>query len=110
MPTTQRSQLKTAQKCTCGMNRKLYCAKCSKVRMVIALKNNNDNLKIGRDDESLANPVWYSFLKYNTKDIYTISSKMEEKVRTHPELSQAANVLLFYINGDRTHYFHKVNL
>ena len=78
--------------------------------MVIALKNDFENLKRTRPDNTLANPVWYSFLKYNTKDIYTISSKMEEKVRNHPEYKKAANVLLFYINGERDHYFHKVNL
>lgn len=99
---------KNNKKCTCGQSRKLYCKYCSKVRMVVALKNNQDQLKYKRADNSLANPVWYSFLKYNTKDIHSIAGKMEEKVRQHPELKQAANVLLFYINGERQHHFHKV--
>lgn len=101
---------KALRKCTCGQNRKLYCKYCSKVRMVVALKNGQDHLKNKRSDGSDANPVWYSFLKYNTKDIHEISEKMEQKVRQHPELKQAANVLLFYINGQRQHHFKKVNL
>lgn len=104
------STTKATKKCTCGQNRKLYCKFCSKVRMVVALKNNQDHLKLTRSDGSLANPVWYSFLKYNVKDIHEITEKMEQKVREHAELKQAANVLLFYINGQRQQHFKKVNL
>lgn len=101
---------KASLKCNCGQGRKLYCNRCSKVRMVIPLKNNHDHLKIKRPNGEEANPVWYSFLKYNKKDVYSIAEKMEQKIRLHPEYKSAANVLLFYINGQRHEAFKKVVL
>lgn len=97
-------------KCTCGLSNKVFCPRCSKVRMTILLKNGNDNLKYKRANGDLSNPVWYSSLKYNRYDIYRIKAKMEEAVRKHPEYSNAANCLMFFINGNRHHHFSKVDL
>lgn len=101
--------MKNSKNCTCGRSQKVYCPQCSKVRMVILLKNGFDHhkKKVGNREY---NPVWYSFLKYNPKDVHAIAKKMEENLRKHPEYSQAANVLQFYINGNRHNYFHKVTL
>lgn len=96
--------------CQCGLNNKTYCPRCSKVRMTILLKNGNDKLKLTRPDGTENNPVWYSFLKYNKYDISRIAAKMEAGIRKHPEYSNAANVLMFYINGQRHAHFKKIVL
>lgn len=101
---------KPTTKCTCGLGNKTYCPRCSRLRMVILLKNGNDNLKTTTPDGKEYNPVWYSFLKYNNYDLYKIAEKMEANVKKHPVLSQAANVLQFYINGNRSHAIKKVTL
>lgn len=92
------------KKCSCTKNNKIFCPNCSKIRMVILLKNGNDHLKING-----YNPVWYSILKYNTYDIHSIVEKMLRRFKTNP-LSQQANVVQFYINGNRSHAIHKVTL
>ncbi len=96
--------------CQCGLNNKTYCPRCSKVRMTILLKNGHENLKLTRGDGSEHNPVWYSFLKYNKYDISRIAQKMEANIKKHPEFANAANVLQFYINGQRQAYFKKTVL
>lgn len=100
--------MSTDIKCKCGLNNTTYCPRCSKVRMVILLKNGHENLKLKRANGTEYNPVWYSFLKYNRYEIYRIAEKMEANIRKHPEFSGAANILQFYINGQRQAYFHKV--
>lgn len=102
--------MKEPTTCTCGLRNKTYCPKCSRVRMTIMLKNGNENLKVTTANGQEYNPVWYSFLKYNNYDIYRIADKMEANIRKHPVLSQAANVLQFYVNGNRTHIIKKVVL
>jgi len=97
-------------KCGCGLKNDKYCPKCSKVRMVILLKNGNDNLKLTRANGEQYNPVWYSFMKYNKYEIYRIADKMAANIRKHPEFSSAANILQFYINGQRQAYFKKITL
>lgn len=62
-------------KCKCGLNNKTYCPRCSKVRMVILLKNGHENLKLTRANGDQYNPVWYSFLKYNKYEVYRIAEK-----------------------------------
>ncbi|MBW2962287.1 hypothetical protein [Mesonia aestuariivivens] len=102
--------MRTAKNCTCGRSKKVYCPNCSRIRMIICLKNGHDNLKLTAANGNKYNPVWYNFLKDNRKDMGTICKKMEEKVRLHPEYGQAANVLLFYLTGNRSNYIHKVQL
>ena len=102
--------MKQSNKCTCGLGNKMYCKNCSKVRVVILLKNGHDQLKVRRGNGEEFNPVWYSFLKYNRYDVYRIAEKIEENVRKHPQYSTAANVLQFYINGQRQAFFKKVPL
>lgn len=101
---------KAATKCTCGQRHIEYCKRCSDLRMVIALKNNQDHLKLSRADGSLANPVWYSFLGWNGKPTQYIIDKMEEAVRGNPKFGATANVLLFYINGQRQQHIKKIIL
>lgn len=102
--------MKESTKCTCGLKNKTYCPNCSRVRMVILLKNGHDNLKTRTSDGREYNPVWYSFLKYNNYDLYRIAEKMEANVKKHPEFKTAANVLQFYINKNRSHVIKKVTL
>jgi hypothetical protein len=78
--------------------------------MVILLKNGHENLKLTRANGDQYNPVWYSFLKYNKYEVYRIAEKMEANIRKHPEFCAAANVLQFYINGQRQAYFKKTAL
>lgn len=103
--------MKQSIKCTCGLSNKIFCPRCSKLRMTIMLKNGNDNLKYKRANGALSNPVWYSHLKYNRmEDVYRIAQKMEERLRNFPEYAQATQCLLFYINGNRHHHIKKVDL
>lgn len=78
--------------------------------MLILLKNGNDHLKYRRPNGELSNPVWYSRLKYNGKDAYKIAQKMEESVRKDPKYGPAAQVLMFFANGNRNHHLKKVVL
>ena len=99
------------KKCTCpGRKDKIFCPKCSDLRMTILLKNGYDNLKYQRADGKLSNPVWYSHLKYNGKDAYKIAEKMVERIRKDPVYGSAANVLLFFANGNRNFPIKKVVL
>lgn len=99
--------MKEAIKCKCGKGGKMYCRNCSKVRMVILLKNGYDEMKITASNGNEYNPVWYSFLKYNRYDIYRIAEKMEQNFNKS-RYKEATNVLQFYINGNQHQYFHKV--
>lgn len=76
--------------------------------MVIALKNGNDNLKWQAPNGNFYNPVWYSKLKYNRMDVYRIVNKMEESFRKSSKYAGVAQVLMFYINGNRHHHIKKV--
>ncbi len=102
--------MKNSTKCTCGLKNTTYCPRCSRVRMVILLKNGHENLKTTNNRGAAYNPVWYSFMKYNNYDLYRITEKMEANVKKHPELKDAANVLQFYINENRSHVIKKVAL
>lgn len=102
--------MKIPTKCNCGLRNSTYCPNCSRVRMVILLKNGNENLKNTKPNGQEYNPVWYSFLKYNNYDVYRIAEKMEQNLRKHPVFAGAANVLQFYINGNRNHIIKKVLL
>ncbi len=103
--------MKEAIKCTCGRSEKIFCPNCSKLRMSILLKNGYDDLKYKRRTGELSNPVWYSHLKYNRQDnIDKIAQKMEERLRKNPQYAAAAQVLLFYVNGQRHQPIKKVIL
>lgn len=78
--------------------------------MVICLKNGNDHLKVTASNGNTYNPTWYNFLKDNSKDMTQIIDKMHKRVLTHTTYASAANVLLFYINGNRSHAVHKITL
>lgn len=78
--------------------------------MTILLKNGNDNLKYRRANGALSNPVWYSHLKYNGRDAYKVADKMVERLRKDPKYGPAAQVLMFFVNGNRNHHIKKVIL
>ncbi|TQI71792.1 hypothetical protein JM79_2741 [Gramella sp. Hel_I_59] len=103
--------VKGAKKCTCpGRSDKIFCPRCSDLRMLILLKNGNDNLKYRRPNGQLSNPVWYSRLKYNGRDAYKVADKMVESVKKDPKYAGAVQVLMFYINGNRHQHIKKVIL
>lgn len=95
---------RTEKKCRCGQNRKIFCSRCSKVRMVILLKNGNEHLQING-----YNPVWYSALKYNTTDPYKIIEKMKDRFYKHP-IARETNVIQFYLNHNRLAPLHTEKL
>ncbi|WP_121667311.1 hypothetical protein [Mesonia aquimarina] len=100
--------MRNDKKCTCGKRNKIFCPVCSKIKMVILLKNGNEHLQIIKGDRVI-NPVWYSILKYNRYDYNRITEKMEEAFRKSP-LFSAANCLQFYLTDNRTHCIKKVRL
>jgi len=93
-----------------GRTDKIFCPKCSDLRMTILLKNGNDHLKYRRANGELSNPVWYSRLKYNGRDAYKVADKMVESLRKDPKFGPAAQVLMFFINGNRHQHIKKVVL
>jgi len=97
-------------KCNCGLGNHIFCPRCSKIRMTILLKNGNDHLKYSRANGVKSNPVWYSHLKYNSMAFDKIAEKMEIRLSKNTELAGAAQVLLFYKNGDRNNHIKKVLL
>lgn len=98
---------KKSTNCTCGKSHKRNCSTCSAVMMRILLKNGQQEHKIGPYKNY--NPTWYSFLKYNRYDKMRIAEKMEHRLRNH-DLANAAQVLLFFENGNRQQPFHKIVL
>ena len=93
-PTTQISK-----RCRCGASQKIYCSKCSKVKMCILLKNGNDHLKYRNSRGKLSNPVWYSLLKHNNKSEVQLIEGMLRRFSESPLVS-SANMLIFYQNGN----------
>ena len=104
------TETKETIKCKCGRANSVFCPSCSKLRMTICLRNGNDNLKFKKHNGDYSNPVWYSPLKHNRLDAYRIAEKMEKRLRDNSELAPAAQVLMFYINGNRNHHIKKVLL
>lgn len=92
---------KRSTNCTCGLSNPISCPKCSVVKMVILLKNGQDQYKIGKDKK--VNPVWYSYLKYNRYDSNRIADKMEHRLRNH-KIAMATQEIRFYEKGAKTHF------
>lgn len=97
------------KKCNCALGNKIFCKNCSKVKMVILLKNGYDCFKIETPSGFLANPAWYSVLKYNNRSVYQIAEKMEAAFRKY-KLVSATNVLQFYITENPDHPFLTIKL
>ena len=97
---------KARKKCSCGLANSSTCKNCSKVRMIILLKNGNDNLKFDSPSSNKKfNPVWYSYLKYNRYDENRIADKMAERVRISLKYAGKVQQLQFYRNSDRSQPF-----
>ena|SRR5699024_3978574 len=93
-----------SKKCKCGAGNKIFCKKCSKIRMSILLKNGNDHLKLHNYRGHKACPVWYSHLKYNYKPEKDIIEGMLRRFY-NSSLVSATNVVKFYTNGSNEELF-----
>lgn len=90
--------MENTKKCNCGNGYKLTCSNCSKVKMVILLKNKFKYLKIsGAKGEKKVNPVWYSHLSKNNKSENTLINAMYRRFQKS-EYADKANVVDFYSN------------
>lgn len=102
---------KATNKCTCGAGQKLYCVKCSRIKMAIMLKNGNDYLKFQSSTGKLNNPVWYSHLSKNSNNnqaviVAMIRRFVENQTKIPPT---AVNCLIFYTNGS-SHQLDRIEL
>lgn len=88
---------KNASKCKCYLNNKITCANCSTVKMVILLKNGNNELKYFKNGEYYS-PVWYSYLSKNKKPFSNIIEKMYNRFQKDSKYKNSTNKLIFYNN------------
>ncbi len=91
------------KKCNCGLENKITCPKCSKIKMVILLKNGNENLKFNG-----YNPVWYSHLSKNKKPDNVLINAMYRRFLSSI-YNNKANCLIFYDNQTKEQ-ITKINL
>ena len=98
-----------SKKCECGLDNHLFCPNCSKVKLVILLKNGNNELKIGTG-AGAKNPVWYSYLKYNRYNVDRIAEKMRDRILKETMYAGKIQVLQFYENKPGQTYFKKLKL
>ncbi len=82
-------------KCTCGKENKITCPTCSKIKMVILLKNGCQHLKV-----SGYNPVWYSHLSKNKKPANHLVNGMYRRF-LNSGYKNKANCLIFYDNTNK---------
>lgn len=105
------TEMKPIKRCRCGLANSSTCKNCSKVRMMLMLKNGNDELKFkSPSSDKLFNPVWYSYLKFNRYDEERIAAKMVERVQMNSKYAGKIQQLQFYRNGDRSQPFKIVRL
>ena len=69
----------------------------SKIKMVILLKNGNENLKETTTTGKLVNPVWYSIISKDKKPEEHIIKKMLVRF-FKSKYAQQAQMLIFYDN------------
>ncbi len=80
------------KKCNCGAGNKITCPKCSKIKMVILLKNGYEKLK-----NNGYNPVWYSHLSKNNKPDNVLINAMYRRF-LNSVYNNKVNCLIFYDN------------
>lgn len=98
------------KKCMCGNKNKLgSCKNCSRVKMVIALKNGADDFKLTMPNGKKVNPVKYSFIKNNNQPQETICIGMHRRFMKKDVLRHVAQTLLFY-STESNQLIAKVNL
>lgn len=86
-----------SSRCSCGSNNKIFCVHCSRLKMVILLKNRNNHLKFVTQDGKLFNPVWYSILSKDKKPLESLINKMISRYHGS-KYEGKANKLIFYDN------------
>ncbi|WP_028889397.1 hypothetical protein [Tenacibaculum ovolyticum] len=91
------SQENELKKCTCGANNKITCPNCSELKMVILLKNGNNDLKIAGNGGRKFNPVWYNHLSKNRKKANILVNAMFRRFE-QSKYAKATNVVNFYSN------------
>ncbi len=84
--------MKNEVKCNCGKGNKITCSKCSKLKMVILLKNGFEHLKTNG-----FNPVWYNHLSKNNKPDTTLINAMFRRFCESIYFNKT-NCLIFYDN------------
>ncbi len=82
-------------KCDCTSKQGFTCPKCSRVKMVILLMPDKENLKVPGPTDKKVNPVWYSPVKQNkwTND-YIVNGMI--KRFTNNSLYAHTRMLQFY--------------
>lgn len=90
--------MKKSTKCTCGEENKITCPNCSEIKMVILLKNGNNDLKIKSRNGRRYNPAWYNHLSKNNVRVDKLIAAMERRFRSRPEFFGTTNMINFYSN------------
>ena len=93
---------KKENRCHCGTGHKITCPQCSKLKMVILLKNGNSHLKYKTSHTTYANPVWYNHLSKNNKTINTLINSMYKRFQKS-KYANATNKLMFFDNQTKQH-------
>lgn len=97
-PGTHKKTINMKVSCTHGKTS--ICSSCSKIKMVVLLKNGYDHLKHKKANGTLANPVHYSYLQYNKRNNNIIVEGMERRLL--PRFEGSYNKVHFYNNIDDT--------
>ena len=82
-------------KCDCTNKQGFTCPKCSRVKMVILLMPDKQNLKAQGPNDKKVNPVWYSPVKQNKwTDDFIAKGMLKRFMSNH--LSKHTRMLQFY--------------
>lgn len=95
--------------CTCTPKSTYgFCSSCSRIKMVILLKNGWEIFKITIPGGRKVNPAWYNYYSKNNNPVASIIAGMIRRVTESKHgYSQAAQQLNFYENGNLIHQ-HKL--
>ena len=85
--------------CICSNKSQGTCPSCSRIKMVIGLKNGCEHLKKVAPDGTLVLPVQYNFYSKNRKSTNIIIDGMVNRFEKENKLFQNTQTLLFYENG-----------
>lgn len=85
--------------CICSLNSRGVCRNCSRIKMVVLLKNGWDQFKISTPTGKKVNPVYYNFYKHNRKPPEEIIKKMVERFLKNGAEKIATRKLHFYENN-----------
>lgn len=86
-----------SKKCSCKPKKLATCPVCSKVKMVMMLKHNNNDLKYFNSNGRACNPVWYSHFSKNNKPLNKIIDGMINRFNKSKYVGKV-NKLMFYDN------------